>query len=179
MSRVERLLVLRWIVTFGVIAITIAVGFATAVSVITYLYKGLPSLNPKTWSALGTIWNFWLWIGYGVGMIGAVVISLKNILYRCIEGSEAVLLNCKGDEVEQFEWKPYFKLWRQWFFALIWLNAAQAIILIALHKLIVGGALWFGWFSGVGMGIMMSVSGALAVVITIRRSSRVRVRLCS
>lgn len=179
MSRIARLLVLRWIIAFGVIALTSAVGFATSVSVIIYLYKGIPSLNPETWNALGTIWKFWLWVGYGVGMISGVVISLRRVLYRCIEGNEVVLLNCKGEEVGYFEWKPYFKFWRQWFFALIWLNAAQAIILMAIHKLIFGGELWFGWFSGVGMGIMMSVSGALAVVITIRRSSRVRVRLCS
>lgn len=163
---------------FGIIAITGAVGFATLASGLIYLYKGFPPLNADIWSALGTIWEFWLKVGYGVGIIGGVVIALKNILYRCIVGNEVVLLNCKGEAVEHFEWKPYFKFWRQWFFALIWLNVVEAILLMAIQKLIFGGDLWFGWFNGVGLGIMMVVSGALGMVVTIRRSSRVRVQLC-
>lgn len=178
MSSIYVLLALRWIVAFAIVGIVSAIGFASAMSVVIYLYKGMAPLNSNTWSALGIIWQFWLGIGYGVGMIAGVVIALRTILYRCIDGREVILLNCKGESVEQFEWKPYFKFWRQWFFSLVWLNAAHAILLMAMHKLIFGGELWFGWFSGVGMGVMMVVSGALGVIITIRRRSRVCVQSC-
>lgn len=178
MNKLLSKLVIRWIITFLMISLVSSIGFATLVSGIIYSYKGFPELNSQTWSALKIIWFFWLSIGYGVGIITGVVFALKTLLYRCVENKRLVLIDCKGERVDLFGSKPYFKFWRKWFFTLIWINVTQVIVAIGTHKLLVGGEIWLGWFNGISMGLMIIVSGALALIWVVSRSKRVRLELC-
>lgn len=178
MNRFYLILGVRWIISFIFIGVTVSTVFATLMSIGTYAYKGFAPLDAQTWSALQTIWLFWLGIGYGIGMIAALVLALGTLLYRCIEGQRLLLLNCKEERIESLELKPYFKLWRKWFFTIIWINAAQAVILIVIHKLLFGGAVWISWFNPWIVTPMIIFSGLLALPIMIRRSKRVRIEPC-
>lgn len=178
MRELARVAALRWAVAFILIAITGAVGFATFVSAVTFMVKGFPPLNAHTLEALGMIWRFWLGIGYGVGMIGAMAFALKFLFGPCMAGYRLRPLNCRGEVAEPLRAKGYFKIWRKWFFALIWVNAAEAIILMSVHALTVGGGIWLGWFSPVWFSVMILFAGCGAVAIMLRRLERIKAEPC-
>ncbi|MDD5717927.1 MAG: hypothetical protein PHW64_09050 [Sulfuricurvum sp.] len=179
MSRFYLILEVRWLLVFVLIALITAVGFATVTSGIIYGVKGFAPLDPQTRDALRIIWFFWLDIGYGVGIITALLVSLGQVFYRCIAGYRLSLINCKEERIEALALRPYFKVWRKWFFTLIWVNAAQAVVLIAIHKLLYGGGVWIGWFNPWGITPMILLSGAAALVIVVRSGKRLRVEPCS
>lgn len=169
----------RWSIAFIVIGLLGSLGFATVVTAGIYIFKGFVPLNTTTWNALQTIWFFWLSIGYGVGMIAALVVALNTLLYRCINHRRLILLNCKEEVLERSGFKPYFKLWRKWFFSLIWINAAQVIIVIIMHKLLFGGSVWIGWFNPWSITLMILLSGGVALPLMIHRSKRLKIVPCS
>ncbi|MDD2782163.1 hypothetical protein [Sulfuricurvum sp.] len=179
MSKFYLTLWVRWATAFILIATVSAVGAATLVTFVVYALKGFAELNHERMQALQTIWLFWLSVGYGLGLIIALVGALKSILYRCVEQRKLVLVNCKEETIFSFEVKPYLKLWRKWFFAIIWINAAQAIIFIVAHKVIWGGSVWLGWFNPWSVTLMILFSGIIALVMMIRRSSRLRIEACN
>jgi len=168
----------RWIIAFLLIALIAAIGFATAVTFISYAIKGFAALDAKTWEALKTIWFFWLGIGYGVGIVSGLVFGLRFICKRCIAGYRFQPLNCQGERIESIELKRYFKIWRKWFFIIIWADAAQAVVLIAVHKLIFGGDIWIGWFNPLGLTPMILLSGLISFPLLARRCSMIRIEPC-
>jgi hypothetical protein len=170
---------MRWTVVFAAIALIAAAGFATAVTAVSYALKGFPPIGDQTWDALKTIWGFWAGIGYGIGMIAALTGALRSVLARCIGGYRIVVVNCQGERLESLGAKPYFKIWRRWFFGVIWINAAQVIILIAGHKLIFGGTLWMGWYTPWWLTPMIIVSALFALPVLLYRCKNTRIEPCA
>lgn len=169
----------RWLAAFVVIAGGLSAGFATLMTAGIYAYKGFAPLEPQTREALQTIWLFWLGIGYGIGMVGAVVGALRFVCKRCLGGYRAVPLNCQGEILDEVGAGDYFKIWRKWFFALIWVNAAQAVVVIVVHKLLFGGPVWMGWFNPLWLTPMVMVSGLAALGILMKRCTKVRIEPCA
>jgi len=168
-----------WILIFALIATGMAVGFASLATFIIYSLKGFAPLSqPEVREAIYTIWLFWLSVGYGIGVISALGMGLYFVFDRCIGGRTITLLNCKGEMVEGPRSKHYFKVWRKWFFAMIWLDAFEALILMGVHQLIFGGGLWMGWFQPLWMVPMMLVSGFFAMVLMLSRCKSLKVDVC-
>lgn len=178
MSRFYLAFWVRWSAAFVLIAATVAAGFATVMAIGSYVYKGFPPLEPEALDALGTIWLFWLGVGYGIGMIGALVGALAFVYRKCIGGYRLVPLNCQGEVLDEIGPKHYFKMWRKWFFALIWVNAAQVIVLAVAHKLLFGGGVWIGWFNPWWLTPMIIVSGLLSLPLFLYRCKNVRITSC-
>ncbi len=163
----------------ALIALGVAIGFASIMTIVFYALKGFAPLDVQTWEALRIIWYFWLKIGYGVGVLAGLVGGLKFICKRCIAGYRIHPLDCQGERVDSIDLKRYFKIWRKWFFIIIWANAAQAVVLIVVHQLLFGGAVWIGWFSPFGLTPMILLSGLVAFPLLVRRCKMVKVEPCT
>ena len=69
----------RWMGMSALIALGVAIGFASIMTIVFYALKGFAPLDVQTWEALRIIWYFWLKIGYGVGVLAGLVGGLKFI----------------------------------------------------------------------------------------------------
>ncbi|MGD9971293.1 MAG: hypothetical protein AB7S65_12695 [Sulfuricurvum sp.] len=168
----------RWLILFVLLAVALAGGWATVATLVSYAIKGAVALDAQTIEALKTIWLFWLEIGYGVGMIGGLVGALGLTYRRCIAGFTVVPLNCKGEILERLPLKGYLRLWRKWFFTLIWVNAAQIILLTMIHKMLFGGTLWLGWFTPLWLTPLIAIAALPTFWIWFSRCKRIRLEPC-
>ena len=123
------LLWLGWVARVSFFSIFWAGFFSLLGTVFIYISQGSIELNGEVIDALLKIFLFWFPILWSATLLLGLFRGIKFIFNRCVGGYELKLLECSGKEfVEVIGFGNLVKVWRKWFFLIIWLSATQVVL---------------------------------------------------
>lgn len=167
---------LYWAFWVGFYAVAAAALLALLATAATYLVQGAASLTPQRCSALADIAWFWFAVSFNAGLLLGLIAGIHKLFSRCFFGWNYRLLDCQGEESENMPMKLWLKLWRKWFFALIWVVAVE-IMVAALAGMAVGIGLK-AWFSVYWLYVFVFFAGLPLLVVMPLRCKMVKVAPC-
>jgi hypothetical protein len=158
----------------------VAGGLAAAVVALAlFIFKGMPELNEDVWLALWEITRFTFPLTWSIALLIGLLLSVKRLFYRCIGGFEMALQSCDGETmIETPGVEDTLKLWRKWFFAIIWAVAAQVIAGVLVSYLSGSGESLLGWFSIYWLYLFVLLAGLVTLPLMGIRCDMVKVRKC-
>lgn len=152
---------------------------SAAVTLGTYLYKGAPAVDTEVGNALMDVAAFWFPVCWSLALLIAFFFSVRLLFGYCIGGYRLTLLACDGEEeIERPGAFETARVWRKWFFVIIWTVAAQVIVFAALHRILVPEAGMMAWFSIGWLYAFMLLAALGTLPLMGARCNMVRVRRC-
>ena len=174
---------LSWL--FRVVLCTLATAFllASLVTLLLYAKEGFVHFNGEVADALFSIWKFWFSILLNIALLFALFRSIKYIFNRCYSGYMLKLKNCPKDDLREtfidvVGYGDLIKVWRKWFFALIWLSGALMVLAFVVTKLFTSYSSLFSWFSIYLLYLFIALSGYLSFVFISARCKNIKVVKC-
>lgn len=165
-----------WLTLFSIASGAIA---AAAVTLALFIVKGMPELNDEVWLALWEIGRFTFPLTWSIALLIGLLLSVKRLFYRCVGGFEMALQSCDGETlIEKPGVEDTLKLWRKWFFAIIWAVAAQVIGGVLVTYLTDSGESLLGWFSIYWLYLFVLIAGLVTLPLMGIRCDMVKVRKC-
>jgi len=179
MTRFYLRLWLFWFFQVSILSLGTAAFGDAAVTAGLYLYRGAPALDASVLEALWEIAGFWFGIIWSVTLLWALFVSLHRILERCYAHRKFILLTCKGDErITPVGYGDIVTLWRRWMMLLIWLVAAQLILMVGIRVVLGFEKALQEWFDIYWLYGALMIAGALSFPLLATRCKRIRVSQC-
>ena len=138
----------RWALWVTLISLLWAAGASVLLTFGLYLYKGMPPLEKGVVTALGDIARFGFPVFWCFAFLAAFFRSVRRLFGHCIDHFRLTLLSCDGEtRIENPGSADTVRVWRKWFFVIIWAVAAEVIVAALLHFPFASGGGAMGWFS--------------------------------
>ncbi len=162
-----------WLSGFSVLLASLLSFFITSI----HFFRSSAMLNFETLSALWSIFLFYFAFAWSFSFVVGLLLSVKKLFKHCFDGKKLLLLSCDGksviDRPEVFE---QTKIFRKFFFAIIWSVAVQMIIISVLSYFFTEGS--FAWFNVYYLYILVLSSGALVLPMLGVRCTMIRIKQC-
>jgi len=146
--------------------------------------QGMQPLEVAIKRALLTVFGFWFFLSWNFSLLIILFRSVKYIFNRCIHGYELKLLGCPSKEnkeqgvISEIGYGDLVKVWRKWFMLMIWIVAAQMIVVVIMMKLLSGYENVFDWFNIYVLYIFILVAGYFSLIILSMKCKKVRIVKC-
>jgi len=182
-SKFYLILWLRWMFWLTFLSLSLAIAGAGFVTVIIYMKQGAVSLNREVYSALFDIFRFWFAIFWSATLLISLFLTLKNLFNHCYVNFKLILFTCpdkkmQSQQIEQIGYGDLVKVWRKWFMLLIWLVAAQVIVVFIFMKLFFNAGTLFNWFNIYVLYLFLLISGYFSFMILGVKCKKVKVVKC-
>lgn len=173
---------LTWFTRLTLCSIFFASISSFFVTTFVYLQQGLPKISSEVFSALYTIFEFWFALFWSLGVLIALFRGLKYIFNKCRGAHMLVLFTCSKKEpselIEVVGYGDLIKVWRKWFLLMVWLVAAQMIIVTLFSRVISSGESLFAWFTIYNLYIFIAIAGYFSFIILSTKCKQVRIKKC-
>ena len=184
MNRFYFLIWLQWAVKLTLYTFLLAFFIAFCVTLFIYVMQGMQPLEVAIKRALLTVFGFWFFLSWNFSLLIILFRSVKYIFNRCIHGYELKLLGCPSKEnkeqgvISEIGYGDLVKVWRKWFMLMIWIVAAQMIVVVIMMKLLSGYENVFDWFNIYVLYIFILVAGYFSLIILSMKCKKVRIVKC-
>lgn len=162
-----------WLTLFSLLLASILSALLTSI----HFFKSSAVLNGATLSALEDIFLFYLAFTWSFSFIIGLILSVKKLFVHCFDGYRLSLLSCDGtQEIRKPEVFGQSKLFRKYFFAIIWAVAVQMIVISAMSYFFAEGS--FAWFNVYSLYLLVLSSGAIVLPLLGVRCKMMKVKRC-
>ncbi len=170
---------LFWFFQVSALSLGAAALADAVVTAALYVYRGAPPLNASVAEALWEIAGFWFGILWSLTLLWALFISVRRIMERCYAHRKFILLTCKGDErITPVGHGDIVTLWRRWMMLLIWLVAAQMILMTGIRMVFGFETALDTWFDSYWLYGALMIAGGISLPLLGTRCKRIRVSQC-
>ncbi len=176
MSKFYFLLWLEWIIRVTLSSFGWALVIAFSLTTIIYFNQNMPTLTDELINALFSIGYFWFKIIWIFTLLVTLFRSVKYLFNRKIGGYELKLSDCKYTQnIEVIGYGDLVKVWRKWFFLLIWLVVVEMILsTVVLYTLVYNESI-FAWFNIYWLFIAILIAGYFSFILLSNRCKRVKI----
>jgi len=179
MSKFYLFIWLKWVVRVTLCSVAFAFMLSLFITLYSYFNSGVTSLTPELYSALWSIFKFWLSIAWSFTLLFALFRSIKYIFNTPINGYIFRLQECgRYANIEYIGYGDLVRVWRKWFMLLIWLSVVFMILSTIFLYLFNAGENIFGWFSIEWLYGYIVLSGYFSFILLPSRCKRVKVVKC-
>lgn len=173
---------LEWMKRMLFLTFIISASIALFILVGLYIKQGLPKLSFEILSALLDIFMFWFLLVINFVIPIALFISTKFLFNKPVNGFTLKLLTCpkdkKRDILEEITYGDIVKVWRKFFFLLIWMSAIFVMIGIVFFYLFTSYKSLFSWFNIYLLYSFILLSGYPSILLLASRCKKIRIVTC-
>jgi len=177
MNRFYILLWLKWFIRVSFCSILIALFISSAVTIYIFFKTSPDSLDGNVLKALFDIERFWFALSFNFAFLFVLFRSIKYIFNKKLDGYEYKLYNCSMQNIDVIGYGDLIKVWRKWFFMLIWFSAVEMVIVTIIFYLF-GIDELFSWFNIYVLYSFVMIAGYFSFILLPSRCKRVRIVRC-
>ncbi|MEA1982549.1 MAG: hypothetical protein U9N39_03300 [Campylobacterota bacterium] len=182
MSRFYLFVWLEWLLRLTLSSVVFAGLVSAFITLVLYMAQGVQNLNSEVYMALLSLFKFWFAPLWGIGVLVALFRGTKDIFNRCKDGYKLVLYSCAKEEnremIEVVGLGDIVKVWRKLFMLIIWLVAAQMIVVVAFTKMFTSFENLFEWFDVYVLYGFIAIAGYFSLIILGSKCKQVKIIKC-
>ena len=178
MRKFYLILWLKWIFWLTFLSVSLAFVGSGIITIVIYMKQGAVSLNGGVYRALFDILTFWFPIVWSAMLLLSLFLTLKRVFNRCYANFKFILFTCSDKKIEEISYADLVRVWRKWFFSLIWLVMVQVIVVFIFMKLFFHAETLFDWFNIYVLYLFLLISGYFSFMILSVKYKKVRLVPC-
>jgi len=179
MGKFSLFLWLFWVKNITLKSFLYGAVFAFVLTIFFYIFYGMPSLSEDILHALYEVFSWSFAFTWSISFLLFLFREFLSVFERCIVGYKLQVLDCQTKEpLVAIGYGDIVKIWRRWFFVLIWL-VASCFILLSVFLYLLGSAQSFREiFSIYLLYVFVMFSGYISFLFLIYRCKKTKVQRC-
>ena len=167
----------QWMLRVVISTLTVALILSLGMTAILYIKEGLPALSSDVKSALKALFFFWFAIFINLSLLLALFRSIKSLFNHPYAGYVLKLKRCAHEReyIEVVGYGDLVKVWRRWFFLLIWIVGSFMVVAFVVTYLFSSYKALFDWFNIYILYMFILIAGYFSFVLLPSRCKRVKV----
>jgi len=171
-----------WLIRVVLCTIFSGFVFAALITLYSYAKQGFIPLDSEVIEALFKIWKFWFLILLNITLLFALFRSVKYLFNRCYKGYIVRLKKCFKEKespyIEPVGYGDLLKVWRKWFFSLIWLSAGCMITAFIFTHFFTSYESLFSWFSIYLLYVFIALAALPSFMLLFSKCKMIKVEKC-